>query len=363
MKTIEYLIVGELMDKWGAVNTKLTKEGDVPRSTVVVCVLTGVLIAVGLFVAGMYAAEPIIDDYLNETKEIIHLYDFYDLSIGEDQTAVYFIGSSIIGCSIYPPYINQNLSIQGYNITAYNLIVSSDTPVRRSVEIQKIIDSSPSLVVFGVTYRSVTDETAWPDERVILVHDRLDVRDDARQLYSTDEWNDLKTECTPNYKKKFLPSVLSYSPLVSDSTHDYLHDPYGLPKRLHLGSTKNLEKMLEEANDPTDIWHPFVTNESTRYKQALIYNVQTLQNAGIPVVLINMPLHPLTSEKITNESRQNFFQLLNETGAKWYDMEFGCGDEYFYDSHHMTFYGATQFAPRMAELIISEVESGAVHYA
>ncbi|MCZ9311818.1 MAG: hypothetical protein O0V67_00425 [Methanocorpusculum sp.] len=351
------------MDKWGAVNTKLTKEGGTTRSTVVVCVLAGVLIAGGLFSVGMYAAEPVIDAYLNETKEIIHLYDFYDLKIGEDQTAVYFIGSSIIGCSIYPPYINQNLSIQGYNITAYNLIVSGDTPVRRSVEIQKIIDSSPSLVVFGVTYRSVTDEAAWPDERVILVHDRLVVRDGARQLYSADEWNDLKTVCTPNYKKKFLPSALFHFPSETSNTLDYQNDPYGISSRLYRDSQKNPEKMLEEANDPTDIWRPIVTNESTRYKQALIYNVQTLQNAGIPVVLINMPLHPLTSEKITNESRQNFYDLLNETGAKWYDMEFGCGDEYFFDSHHMTFYGATQFAPRMAELIISEVKSGAVHYA
>ena len=138
---------------------------------------------------------------------------------------------------------------------------------------------------------------------------------------------------------------------------------YTLDTRYKRTAGKNPEQILKEANDPDDPWHPIVTNESTRYKQALIYNVQTLQNAGIPVVLINMPLHPLTSEKITDESRQNFYDLLNETGAKWYDMELGCGDEYFFDSHHMTFYGATQFAPRMAELIISEVESGAVHYA
>lgn len=32
-------------------------------------------------------------------------------------------------------------------------------------------------------------------------------------------------------------------------------------------------------------------------------------------------------------------------------------------STSMTVYGATQFAPRMAELIISEVKFGAVHYA
>ena len=352
------------MDKWGAVNTKLTKEGTSSRTTVAVCVLAGVLIAGGLFIAGMYAAEPVIDTYLNESKQIGHLYDFYDLKVGKNQNAVYFIGSSIIGDSIYPPYIEGNLSEMGYNFSIYNLIVNGDTPVRRSVEIQKIIDSSPLFVVYGVTYRSVADESIWPDERVILVHDRLDVREDAWQLYSEKEQEDLQAEPTFHYKKKFLVNALSYSPASFDFfTHDYLNDPYGITAREYRSERKDPTQIFREANDPTDIWHPVVTNESTRYKQALIYNVQTLQNAGIPVVLINMPLHPLTSEKITNESRRNFSDLLNETGAKWYDMEFGCGDEYFFDSHHMTFYGATQFAPRMADLIIEEVKSGAVHYA
>ncbi|MCZ0860060.1 hypothetical protein O0S10_02300 [Methanocorpusculum sp. MG] len=351
------------MDKWGAVNTKLTKEGDVPRSTVVVCILAGVLIAGGLFVAGMYAAEPVIDEYLNETKGIIHLYDFYDLNIGEDQTAVYFIGSSIIGASIYPPYINQNLSNNDYNITTYNLYISSDTPRRRSIELQNIIASAPSLIIYGVTYRSVTDRAEWPDEQIVLVHSRLKILNDSLQLYSQKERNDLKIKPTIYYKKKFIPNAVSYTPVVHDPTFDYLNDPNGLISRRYYDTTKKPEQILKEANNPKDPWRPIVTNESTRYKQALIYNVQTLQNAGIPVVLINMPLHPLTSEKITDESRQNFYDLLNETGAKWYDMEFGCGDECFIDSHHMTFYGATQFAPRMAELIISEVKSGAVHYA
>ena len=128
--------------------------------------------------------------------------------------------------------------------------------------------------------------------------------------------------------------------------------------------TKNIsiDELRKQADDPADKWRPVVPAEMTRHKQALIYNVRSLQDAGIPVVLINMPLHPLFSEKITDESRKNFFTLLNETGAKWYDMEYAYDAEYFRDSHHASLEGGTFFSRDMADLIITEVESGAVHY-
>ena len=115
-------------------------------------------------------------------------------------------------------------------------------------------------------------------------------------------------------------------------------------------------EIVEASQDPNDVWRPVVTNESTICKDALLYNVRTLQNAGIPVIIINMPLHPLFSEKVTDESRQNFFDLLNQTGAKWFDMEKDYGDEFFRDSHHAMFEeGALVFSPRMADLIIQEL--------
>ncbi len=48
----------------------------------------------------MYAAEPIIGDYLHDTKQIYRLYDFYDQDIVSTQTAVYFIGSSVVGDAV-----------------------------------------------------------------------------------------------------------------------------------------------------------------------------------------------------------------------------------------------------------------------
>ncbi|MDE2521575.1 MAG: hypothetical protein O0X93_00255 [Methanocorpusculum sp.] len=351
------------MDKWGAVNTKLTKEDGTTRSTVVVCVLTGVLIAGGLFVAGMYAAEPVIDAYLHDTKQIYWLYDFYDQDIGSTQTAVYFIGSSVVGDAVHCREIDQYLQNAGYNISTYNLLMDGDTPLRRLPQIQNIISSHPSLVVIGVTYRSVTDDQ-WVDETVVLVHDKLKINPDASQFYSSEELHDLKQKPDLRYKVRFLRSVLMpYRDTWGNDGISYAKDPFIVISNDRRTANILIENIQKQANDPSDKWRPVVPAEMTRHKQALIYNVQTLQDAGIPVVLINMPLHPLFSEKITNESRQNFFDLLNETGAKWYDMEFAYDSEYFRDSHHASLEGGTFFSQDMAELIISEVKSGAVHYA
>ena len=84
------------------------------------------------------------------------------------------------------------------------------------------------------------------------------------------------------------------------------------------------------------------------------------------MVILNMPLHPLISEHVTEESRENFFALLDSTGALWYDYEFACpDDDYWYkDGHHIApETGAKQFAPQMAELIIELEENNVIHHS
>lgn len=343
------------------------KESEAKKGIVVVGIVVGVLIAVGLFVGGMFCINLIIGGYLQDTKDIINLYDFYDLKVGENETAVFFVGSSIIGCSIYPPKINDILYENNYNITAYSVVINGDLPIERSLEIQKIIDAHPSLIIYGITYRSVTDNISDSrySERTKLVYSRLNVREDSHFLFDEDKIKYFTTQPELSYKKTFLRSAITTLFFGKDESArilDYTADPYGDKYRKSFSLDKNITNIKEQSNNPNDAWRPVVTNETTRYKDALIYNVQTLQNAGIPVIIINMPLHPLFSEKITDESRQNFYDLLNQTGAKWYDMEKDYGDEFFADSHHASIEGAEIFAPRMADLIIEQVENDVIHY-
>lgn len=349
------LKIGDLL------NRTIREDSEVKKSYVAIVVICSAILILGLFLGLYYIAD--VDTYLKDNKEIINLYDFYDQKVGENETAIFFIGSSIVGTNIYPPEINRIIKANYTNITVYNLFESDDIPILRTLEIQKIIDAKPSLIIFGITYRSVYDiiEDASFYERTKLVNSRLDLRDDSLGLYTDDE----KMHFTPfsDFEKRmYLFSAIDYKFRGVHQSINYSFDAYGgAEKRKSVNNTEQAK--IAWINNPQMFkWHPDITNESTRNKDALIYTVKTLQDVGIPVIILNMPLHPNLSEKITDESRANYYTLLNKTGAIWYDFEKDYDEDYFNDGIHATFDGALKFAPRMADLIIEQVEKDVIHY-
>ena len=96
------------------------------KISVVTGIVVGVLFGFSLVFGIIYASG--VYTYIENTKEIVNLYDFYNINVGDNTNAVYFVGSSIVGCSIDPIQINQHLEELGYeNITAYNLAINGET--------------------------------------------------------------------------------------------------------------------------------------------------------------------------------------------------------------------------------------------
>ena len=345
-----------------------TEKDGVKKWAVVLVIILGVVLA--YFGLGLYLDFVGVNTYISETKQVVAVYDFYDLKVGYDETAVYFIGSSIVGCGIDSDEINRILKEEGYDITVYNLGIDGDDPLDRSLQIQNIISSSPALVIFGETYSRVTPQTL-NEEWVFLAKNKLNIQIDSLHLYSTDElWTLLKPH-TYLDNKRFVESSKKYVPKGIEQVDSVVStDLYTLTKgsswRYNEENNPKYSRdgIVAEANRGG--WSPRITNEMTNAKEAVIYNAQTLMDAGIPVVILNMPLHPLISEHVTEESRENFFALLDSTGALWYDYEFACpDDEYWYkDGHHIApETGAKMFAPQMAELIIELEESNVIHHS
>ncbi len=342
-------------------NQTVREDIEIKRRVVVASIAIAVCIVIGSILCLFYFAD--IDVYLQDNKQVINLYDFYDQKVGENETAVFFLGSSVVGNAIYTPEINRIVKNNYPNITAYNLVVNGDIPIERVLEIQKIIDANPSLVIYGITYRSVTDkiDNARFFERTEPVYSRIDIRNESFDFYTLEEKkyfkpiNDLE-------KIRYLRSALEYKFSGIHQSINYSYDPYGGEEiRKTMGKVPKM-KMISEANDPNCIWRPVITNESTRYKDALIYAVKNLQDAGIPVIILNMPIYPLISEKIPTESKANFCKLLNETGAVWYNFDCYLDEDCFRSSGHANFDGSMKFAPRMADLIIEQVEKDVIHY-
>ena len=341
------------------------KDSEAKKWKVVVGIVMGLVFGGFLFLGfWTLVMTPIVDDYVTNTKQTVAVYDFYDLKVGENETAVYFIGSSLIGCGIDSDGINRILEERGYDITAYNLGIDGDVnPLQTSLQIQNIIDSKPALVIFGVSPYMVNYNAGLNDEKVFLVHDKLNIRDDAWSLYSDEDKITLMQPRTIFDEKRFTVSALVHllkgSPTidVSGST-----DMYTLPmgrnwRYLEENNVSyNYNSFVENAKKNNI--GTVVTKEMTEAKSSMLYNAKTLSDAGIPVIFINMPIHPETSNDISDESRQIFFDFLDTTGVKWYDYEYACqDDDYWYkDGYHMApVTGAGLFAPVMADLIIQEL--------
>ncbi len=341
-----------------SINTKIEpkSKAKIVLALILALSLCGCSFAVSILY--LYSINPTIERYI-DNQPIIKLYDFYDQKVGLNTTAVYFIGSSIIIDGVAPPLIHKNLTSQGYNnVTAYNLGISGDTPLQRSVQIQKIIDSKPSLVIFGLTYRSFVDKR-FVEEYIVLPHDRLQIRNDSLCLYSKDETELFDTVPDIFYTKKYLLSALNANIDNNNSINRFFNE-YDIEEYLRsrnnaINVTPNLPEVIRQANDPNDLWRPVITKEHNRYKEAILYNVKTLQDAGIPCVIVNMPLHPITSAKITDNTRNNYFALLNKTGAPIYDLEHIFENEDFRDSHHPSWKGAIKIEPYFTQIILQEL--------
>ena len=335
------------------------KEPEVKKWKVVVGITLSLILCTSIYFGLLYFSEPIIDDYLENSggypSLIYRAYNVYENESADYSNSIFLFGSSLVNAGIRPDKVSSELVRQGYdNITIYNLHISMDTPLLRSLEIQKIIEASPNMIIYGVTYRDVVDTTMHSDERFTLVHNKLDISEDALYLYNQNELELINTAPPVDYNKKYLFGAWEYAlkkqetaePLLSDSITSAVSTPVRL----------DVNEIESEANGPRYIvWHPDISNTSTRYKDALLYNVRTLEDAGIDVILINMPLTPALSNLISNDTRKNFFNLLDETGASWYDFERAYGYEFFGDIVHASDYGSDLFAPVIADVIIQEM--------
>lgn len=332
------------------------KEPEAKKWEVIVGIVVGLVLACGFFGLIFWFAD--VDEYLQQNKEIINLYDFYDEKHGENTTAIYFIGSSIVAESIYPPLINEILAQNGYsNVTVYSAFLSGDTPITRSVQIQNIINSKPSFVIYGLMPRDIGANN-WRDEYFSLVSSRLNVREDSLYLYTPEQLASFDFDLNFFENKKYLLSALeSKYVLKPHSTLDYSNDPLGIDYRKYISDTKNDVIISKNVNDSESRYRieSEISEKWTQNKEAFSYIISTLQKEGISVVAVNMPINPLLSEKISSDSYKNYYSLLNETEVTWYDLDGSISSDYFFDEVHMTFDGALAFAPIMADFIIQEM--------
>lgn len=343
-----------------------TEKDGVKKWKVVVGIVVGLVLSLSILY-GLYAVtEPIVKSGDTSLSTIDNLYAFYDLNIGEEETAVYFLGSSLTSFEIYSPFIDEELQKRGYDITTYNLFVEADTPRLRALQIDEIIESKPSLVIYGVSYRTITTNSLHHG-RTVASMSHIELIPELKKFYTDSELISLnhgsfyqKGYVFENLKKAIQYIGTDKEPstpkeISRETALKYAKDSTSSWVKKKSSETKDMEAVIKALENPTNDWRPVVPSGDTLNKQAFMYNVKKLEEAGIPVVIINMPVSPLLSEKITDESRQNFYDYLDSTGVMWLDMENMYDDSHFFDYIHSTWEGSLDFSSKMVDLIIQEM--------
>jgi len=96
----------------------------------------------------------------NLTKETDHLSDntmeFYSKLSKLNDHKIYLLGSSQIG-RFNETYIQNYLKDNNQDFKVFNLAISADNPEKRLRSINSILQSRPSIIVYGVGFRDFTD--------------------------------------------------------------------------------------------------------------------------------------------------------------------------------------------------------------
>lgn len=338
---------------------KTTESEESKKWKVIVGIVVGLVFGGVLFVGGYIITEDIADSYI-ASKPIMQHSAFYNSQIGNNATSVYFIGSSVIGTAVYCPLIDSILQEQGYDIETYNLHLGSDRPRIRAMEIDEIIASQPSLVVYGTTYTNMVGDDVEPD--YIIHSSNSPLFNQNLSIFFTEE--ELST-VTYNYlfPKRgyiihgFAPYLTSILSSTSNEEHlRYLMKEGYSPDVLMAYEDEhydinNIKQMASTSYSNLD----FKTDAAMNNAAALVYSINCLEEAGIPVVLINMPIHSIVSNAIPDDARKDYYEILDSTGVEWINAENSLEDEYMYDHFHKTWGGCQKFSEMMADLIIQEM--------
>lgn len=353
---------------------KTTEKDGVKKWKVVVGIVVGLVLACGLFCGYFYVfLSPIVEPYIAD-KPIAHLYDFYDLKVGMNEVAIYFIGNSQIGAGVYVPLIQSELDNRGYqNLRVYNVYRDSDNPIRRSTQIENIIESHPSLVIYGISPWIFTTDDGWIAEDIILMNGRLNINLSSYYLYSINELIDLYVKTNnPIYLKTFFEGAqnvkislsnvvdpityttkVTWAPWEDDEKRARYSNTFGVNGQDLLEYVELTETHANTSRNKISLY-PFV-GEETRKLLAFEYMLKRFEDEGIPVVLVIMPEHSILNENTPAVSETNLRNYVDSTGLSWYDLDEIYGDEIMADLTHVHWDGAVTLAPVWADIVIQEM--------
>jgi len=327
---------------------------DHERTKVVSTLFAAMMIAL---IINVILLNSLVDQNLAKTDRIVNIFNFYDRMKINSGKEIIFIGSSQIAGDINSFIIEDYLKDHNISISIYNIGYSADTPLRRLTELTQITEIKPTAVFIGLTYYGLND-TSFPisSDSLALVSDRIKLDAYSKSLF---EKKDLDLiEMSPLYQefynRKFILPSFKYLLFGKSTSEEENISDFKVPQDFAENLKPDLLRIrLDNSRDTLDKY--VVSTDDNSQKKALNYTISRLIAEGIPVFIINMPLSPMLSEKITRDTRNNYYSSLNKTTATYYDFESRYPISCFSDLTHLNREGKYRLSEDMAKIIEESV--------
>ena len=306
-----------------------------------------------------------IDPYLENYSDLergAKIFEFYEKQ--QDSNSIYYLGPSSVKEDINADLIQTQTPFYSH----FNLGNPASTPVRRFVELEEIIDSKPSIVVFGVSYTSFSGKWLFPHDQYALISPYAN-EEAISFLYNETQKKLIgmsKLQLSV-YKRKFIfPATenifnrLRY--LLLRTKRPYYYGKYNndfKSEGILLQTEKSIdEDFYDSLKEKTNFEEYEVTAEGNIEKISFEIMIERFLDNNIKVIILRMPLNPELLKEINEQNKinmNNYLEIISKTyNLEILDYESVYAKEYFYDGHHLNKNGKQKFSEELSQ-VLSEV--------
>jgi hypothetical protein len=283
--------------------------------------------------------------YLTTDEEI----SFYN-NLNKEQNLVFIIGSSHI-VSLNATIISNNISNDLKKYDVYNLGKIGDSPVMRLQTIEKILESKPKIILYGISFRDFQipiheEDVSLPKLVFSTLINNISIKlfpynPQLLSLFS------LKTVFQFNQSPDF---DLNLSNITDEYTPFYNYN-----------SSPTIKEFDEIKNQGSSVPQWIKQTEKHRNVAALKNIIEKSKQENIKLVLFTTPLHQTYLDYLTNSQKEQFYKLLSDFDTQYdvkiYDLTYSYIDNNIWqDASHISYHNdVTIFNQDISNLLKNEM--------
>jgi len=299
-----------------------------------------------------------VNDFYNSHNQLVQSKEFfYSQKFDPEQKKIFLIGSSHvhrINATIIENYISQ--THQDYKI--YNLGFDGDTPRKRIEHLQKMIESKPVLVVYGLTFKDF--KIASTPNLFLILKPEVGLPEPWIFL---DDWIPNMIDFS-NFKNPQVTTIKIFEMLTNQNTAKGIpNTPFKKlpPSASKIMDKEALEKDLGKRMNSGRIFLSYDSSVDDLKTKDLKKIISELKKNDIDLILFSTPLSRTYLDEIYKTDIEIFESALQEISD-----EFDVKVYHFYDkyadlnvwyniSHVSTSQNASIYSTDIADIILNEI--------